>query len=174
MKFLQIINKIRWLYARVEDILVGLFMTGVIFISVGQILCRWLHINGMVWSDGFMRYSVLWIAMLGAAIAAREAQHITVDIPLLFIKGRGRFLYKAIIYFISIVISAILVIAALDYWHEEIEMEQMAFGVVSTGIAISIMPYCFFIITVRFLIHGINQLRYFINPATAPAEGDKQ
>lgn len=168
MKFLEIGKKFLWFYARMEDVLVGLFMTSVIFISVGQILCRWLHINGMVWSDGFMRYSVLWIAMLGAAIATRESQHITVEIPSLFIKGRWINLYKGLVSTIATLVSVLLLIASWNYWHEEMEMEQMAFASVSTGMAISIMPYCFTIISLRFLLHTIHHFRVFINPALNP------
>ncbi len=169
MKFLKILAKLRWIYGRVEDVLIAVFMTSVVIISFSQILFRWLHINGLAWADGFMRYSVLWIAMIGAAIAAREYQHITVDIPRLLLKGRGLYLFRAIIDLLSAAIAVLLIISSWQNYQNEVEMQQMAFAGITTAEAIIIMPYCFVVITLRFLIYCARHLRCFLRPELIPA-----
>ncbi len=174
MRFITFIKKASYVYGRVEDTLIAIFMTSVVLISVGQILLRWLHINGLVWADGFMRYSVLWIAMIGAAIAARDYQHITVDIPRLIVKGKKLYLARAILDFISAAIAVLLIIASWQNFQNELEMEQMAFANITTAEAIIIMPYCFLVITVRFIIYGVRHVRYFIHPELLPKQaGDE-
>jgi TRAP-type C4-dicarboxylate transport system permease small subunit len=66
----------RWL----EDaLLVGLFaaLTG---LSVLQIVLRNVWSSGLLWGDGLVRISVLWIALIGAVAASRDQKHIAIDL----------------------------------------------------------------------------------------------
>jgi TRAP-type C4-dicarboxylate transport system permease small subunit len=66
----------RWL----EDaLLVGLF-AGLTVLSVAQIVLRNVWSSGLLWGDGLVRISVLWIALLGAVAASRDQKHIAIDL----------------------------------------------------------------------------------------------
>ncbi len=54
-----------------------LFLVGV---STLQILLRNAFDSGLLWADPALRLSVLWIALVGAMIGARERRHIAMDL----------------------------------------------------------------------------------------------
>ena len=54
----------------VEDALIVVLLGGLILFSSAQILLRNLFSIGFTWGDGLTRLAVLWLALLGAPVAA--------------------------------------------------------------------------------------------------------
>ena len=49
-------------------------------VSVVQIVLRNVFDSGLLWADPALRLSVLWIALVGGMVAAREQRHIAMDL----------------------------------------------------------------------------------------------
>jgi len=64
---------------RFEDWLLTLFVVALIVLAGLQIVLRNVFDGGFTWADPVLRMLVLWSAMLGAMIAARDDQHIGLD-----------------------------------------------------------------------------------------------
>lgn len=65
---------------RVVGWLVTIVFSWMILLSAAQLIARWLHVNTPLWLDPNLRYSVLWLALLGGALAASRDRHIKIDI----------------------------------------------------------------------------------------------
>lgn len=65
---------------RIEDALLVILLSALIGLAAAQILLRNLFDAGLVWIDPLLRAMVLWLGMLGAAIATRENRHIRIDL----------------------------------------------------------------------------------------------
>ena len=65
---------------RVEEIFVGITMvlaTTVLFVNI---ILRYFFNENQSWADEFVRYSIIWIAFIGAAICFRQGIHFGVDL----------------------------------------------------------------------------------------------
>jgi len=73
---------------RCEDMLLATLLGAVILLATTQILLRNLFDLGLVWIDPLLRAMVLWLGMVGAAIASRENRHIRIDLLSRFFRQR--------------------------------------------------------------------------------------
>lgn len=73
-------------------LLLALLLVGV---SVLQIVLRNFFDSGLLWADPALRLSVLWIALVGGMIAAREQRHISMDLLPKTIDPRWRRLFMS-------------------------------------------------------------------------------
>lgn len=44
-----------------------------------QVVFRYVFHNPLVWSEEVARYSLIWMTMIGAAVATRQGQHLLID-----------------------------------------------------------------------------------------------
>lgn len=70
---------LRWLH-RAEDALLGLLLLVLVALSSAQILRRTLFQDGWIGAESTARALVLWLALLGALAATRDARHVRIDI----------------------------------------------------------------------------------------------
>ena len=50
-----------------------------LIVAIMQIVLRNFFDAGVFWAESFLRILVLWVAMLGAMVATRESNHISID-----------------------------------------------------------------------------------------------
>ena len=74
---------------RVEQILVAALLTVMILLAFSQIVLRNFFATGIDWADSLVRYLVVWVGFVGAAIATKEGKHITIDVLSRWITGSG-------------------------------------------------------------------------------------
>jgi TRAP-type C4-dicarboxylate transport system permease small subunit len=65
---------------RVEQALLVVLLSVLILIAFSQIILRNFFSTGIAWGDALVRSLVLWTGFIGATIAAREGQHISIDV----------------------------------------------------------------------------------------------
>ena len=65
--------------AKVEDGILMLILVGMIFLAFLQIVLRNVFGTGLIWIEPLVRQMLLWIALVGAMVATRDHNHITVD-----------------------------------------------------------------------------------------------
>ena len=77
---------------KVEDGLLMLILVSMIFLSFLQIVLRNVFGIGMVQIEPLVRQMLLWVALMGAVVATRDHNHITVDAVSRFLPpGRIKF-----------------------------------------------------------------------------------
>lgn len=72
-RFLQLLHKFE------DGLLVALLLAMIVLAGV-DILARWLFGGGISWVPPLLRVMVLWLGLLGALLATRTREHISIDL----------------------------------------------------------------------------------------------
>lgn len=164
---------LRILYGVEDGLLVSTLLI-MIFLSFGQIVLRNVANTGIVWGDAFLRYLVLWVAMLGAMVATRQDNHISIDVVSYLLKGRPKAIVRIITDAFTAIICGLLTYAAVKFILEEIEYKTVAFAKFPAWILEIILPIGFSVICLRYTIYFIKHIIQAITgvPDQVQAKGD--
>ncbi len=152
--WVQLDNKI----SRVEQTLITVLLTVMILTAFSQIVLRNFFAAGIDWGDALVRYLVVWVAFIGAAIATREGKHITIDILSRWFTGAGSVAIQALICFFSAAICALLSVAAIKFVWIEAQMGNIAFFKLPGWVPGLIIPITFGLMTLRFMMGMFNKI----------------
>jgi len=72
---------------RVEIALVASLMLVTSVLVITQVLTRYLFVYSISWIEELTRFLMIWMVMLGTAVAVRKKQHIAIDIAEILIKN---------------------------------------------------------------------------------------
>lgn len=160
----------RWLH-RIEDLILAIALAALVILAGTQIMLRMGFDSGILWLEPMLRTLVLWVALLGAMVAAREGRHIGLDIVERLLPPRA----LRIIRFAACAFAAS--IAALLAWHalrmviEERAIGSVAFASVPAWMAQLILPFGFAVIALRL---AAGAFRPSASPSTPPAGVDTE
>jgi TRAP-type C4-dicarboxylate transport system permease small subunit len=154
-RFLQ--RVLDWLH-RLEDLLLVSMLVMMMLASVVQILVRNLSDGGIVWADPMVRVLVLWAGLLGAMVATRQNNHITIDVLTRYLPAR----VKALAGFLSMAATSLLCGGAAWYAFRFVRMEfefrTPAFAGIPTWACQTIIPAAFAVISIRCLVAAAGHL----------------
>jgi TRAP-type C4-dicarboxylate transport system permease small subunit len=154
--------------ARIEKLVVVFMLTLMILVAFSQIILRNFFATGISWGDAVVRYLVLWVGFVGAALATRENKHITIDVLSRWVSGRGSIYLDAVSYFCSTVICGLLTYAAIGFIKFESQMGSTTFFSLPVWLPELIIPVTFGLMTFRFALRFAKQLLKIQNPALDP------
>jgi TRAP-type C4-dicarboxylate transport system permease small subunit len=141
-----------------EQILLGILLTTMIFVAFVQIVLRNVLSTGLVWGDALVRNLVLWTGFIGAAVAAREGKHISIDVVSRWISPKRRIGIEIITNGFSLSVCAFLTFAALKFVRNEIQMKSVLFLDVPSWASEIILPLTFGVMTFRFCLRFLKSI----------------
>lgn len=144
--------------SRVENVLITVLLTLMILVAFSQIVLRNFFATGIDWGDSLVRYLVVWVAFIGAAVATREGKHITIDILSRWFTGVGSNTIQAVSYFASAAICGLLTLAAIKFVDFEAQMGSTVFFNLSAWIPAMIIPVTFGLMTLRFAARFLSEI----------------
>ena len=106
--------------SRVEQVLITILLTMMILLAFSQIVLRNFFVTGISWGDSLVRYLVVWVGFIGAAIATKEEKHINIDVVSRWLTEPKSNYIRLVSHFFSAVICGLLTLAAII-----IEMHRM-------------------------------------------------
>lgn len=138
----------------VEDtLLVSVLLTMIVF-SFSQILLRNLANTGFAWGDAMLRYSVLWVGLLGAMVATREDNHINIDlVSQLIASPRVRAAIRIVTDAFTATVCSLLTYASILFLRDEMTGNAKAFASVPAWYAEIILPIAFGVIALRYWVY---------------------
>jgi TRAP-type C4-dicarboxylate transport system permease small subunit len=147
---------------RVEDaVLVGLLLL-MIGMAVTQIFLRNLFGAGIVWSDVMVRILVLWVGLIGAMVASRHDNHITIDILDRYMPERAKVYANFVIKLFTALICTIVAYYSLLFVQMEFADGGMAFAQVPTWFCEAIIPFAFTVIALRYFLLSFMNLKKIV------------
>ncbi len=156
------------LLEKVEDsILVGLLLV-MITMAVLQIFLRNFFDSGIVWGDSLVRVLVLWIGLVGAMVASRTDNHISIDILSRYLPSRIKKYTTLAVHVFTAVVTALMAWFSLDFVKMEMEDQLIAFANVPAWVCESIIPIAFLIISIRYTLFSINLLVQLVPKKRVP------
>lgn len=159
----------RYLVWLEEGVLVLLFLS-LLALGLSQIIMRNLLDSAPPEIETILRALVLWIAMVGAAVAARRKRHIVVDLLGHYLSPRLRRLSGCLANAFAAVVCLLLTFAGLKMLQLELSFQPVAyFGPMPRWLVQLPMPLAFAVMTSQFLLHALEDL---LGIFKAPAQGD--
>ena len=149
---MRLLNFINDRVARAEESLICLFLLAMILLAFLQVAARNLFSTGILWADSFVRILLLWVGLLGAALATRLNQHLSIDVFTKFLGGRSRRLIGVFVKLFAGIVCLYLFNAAVGFIRLEKEAGSEFFTSVPNWsvelmipIALVLMPFHFFV-----------------------------
>jgi len=147
---------------QLEDaILVGLLLL-MIGMAVTQIFLRNLFEAGIVWGDVMLRILVLWVGLIGAMVASRHDNHITIDILDRYMPERAKVYANFVIKLFTALICTIVAYYSLLFVQMEFADGGMAFAQVPTWLCEAIIPFAFTVIALRYFLLSFMNLKKIV------------
>ena len=150
--------------ARIEKFLVVVFLSTLMLTAFLQIILRNFFATGISWGDVLIRYLVLWVAFIGAALATREGRHINMEVFSRWASDRGRAYLNRLSHLCSAGICGLLTYAAIKFIQFEVQMGSTTIFGLPIWVPELIIPLTFGLMTFRF---GLRFFRSF-NPISDP------
>lgn len=143
----------------VEDGLLVFMLAAMIIIASLQILLRNVWDSGFAWGDPLLRILVLWVGLLGAMVATRKDNHISIDILTRYMPARGKR--------VSGLLSNIFtlgVCVVLAYQGGRFVMQDQAAGIIAfSGLPVwwfeLIIPVAFAMMSLRYAVRCITDVQ---------------
>jgi len=154
MKVLKYIDKI---IALIEKFLVVIILLVMIALSCIQIGLRNIFASGITSSDIILRHLTLWLAFLGASLAAREGKHLKIDVIPRLLSERYKHFITILIYVISVVVCCVLAKAGWTFVALERESDAMFAPGIPLWYAKLIIPGGCLLIAFRFILKTAEQ-----------------
>jgi TRAP-type C4-dicarboxylate transport system, small permease component len=142
-----------------ETGLLVLSLAGMIVLAVLQIVLRNAAQTGLVWIDPLLRRLVLGIALLGAMVASRNQDHLSIDVINHFLPLRAAALCKGLAYLFTAVVCAALARSCGLFLLDEYEYGMQSMQGVPSWVVELIMPLAFGVMALRYLAAGLVLLR---------------
>lgn len=134
-----------------EDALLVMMLAVMILVAAAQIVLRNFLDIGLVWGDPLLRALVLWVGLLGAIVASRTENHITIDILSRYLAPRWRAAARLVtdLFTVSVCLLMSYYSATLVQMDHEAGVE--AFSGIPAWLVEIIIPVGFAIMALRYL-----------------------
>ena len=143
----------------VEDgMLVSLLAVMIIIASI-QILLRNVWDTGFAWGDPLLRILVLWVGLLGAMVATRKDNHISIDILTRYLSARSKRISGLVSDGFSLCICALLTYHGGRFVLQDQEAGIQAFSGLPAWWFELIIPLGFAVMSLRYAVRCLSGLR---------------
>jgi TRAP-type C4-dicarboxylate transport system permease small subunit len=143
---------------RLEDLLLGGLLIGMILLAAYQIILRNCFDGGLIWGDEVLRILVLWTGLLGAATASRERRHITIDVLSRLLPERLQRWAGQLVALFTALISALIAWHAGRFVHAEFSYGATGPGGIPSAWFELVLPVSFALISLRYLVAFVRQV----------------
>ena len=149
--------------------LIAVLLTVMILLAFAQIVLRNFFATGIDWGDALVRYLVVWLGFIGAAVATQEGKHITIDILSRWLTGAGKSAILAVSHFVSAAVCGMLTWAGIKFIFFEAQMGGVAFFKLPVWVPELIIPITFGLMTLRYSLRLLDEIIAIIT-GTRPVE----
>ena len=154
-------NLLRNLDQNAERWLLLVFYVMLVLTMAIEVLRREVFSYSSIWGEEVVRYSFIYLAWVGAAVAVKERVHIRIDVIMHYLGPRP----KALLYIFGDLVMFVVAIIAL-YWSFEAVHVSAKFGSVTDGLRVSrvwalmAVPLGFSLLMLRLVQSFIRDVRY--------------
>ena len=150
--------------ARIEKFLVVLMLSLLMLTAFVQIVLRNFFTTGLSWGDVLVRYLVLWVAFIGAALATKEGRHINMEVFSRWASDRTDACLEGLSNLCSAFICGLLAYAAVKFIRFEAQMGTTTMFGLPIWLPELIIPITFALMTFRFSLRFVNAFHTISNP----------
>ena len=142
-----------------EGSVLALLLAAMIVLSFLQVLLRNLFDSSLLWIDPLLRHLVLWVGLLGAALASRAGRHINVDALSRLLGPRLLRGAHTVTNVLAAVVTLLLAHACLKLVLEERAFPRVVFLSLQIWQVQLVMPVAMLLMSSRFLGQAVDAAR---------------
>ncbi|KFB09008.1 TRAP transporter small permease [Nitratireductor basaltis] len=105
---------------RLVAVLLGLCLIAMVLVNVANAVGRYSGLFSLVGADELLVYGMIWIVMLGAILAARSRDHLSVNLLPSALTGRLRMVLQIVIDIATVAVSIFIA------WHSFTFIDRIA------------------------------------------------
>jgi len=149
--------------ALVEDAAISIVLLSMILLVLVQIGLRNFYATGMSGGAEIVRHMLLWVAFLGAAIAAREGKHIRIDLAQRILPHGPKKVVEVITSLFTAIVCVLLFYASVQFIRNEYEMGTIIpFFNMKVWILELVIPVGYCAVTLRYLARCAQSFRQLV------------
>ena len=168
---MDIFTRLDRLIGRVEKFLLSVLLASMIAVAFLQIVLRNFFDTGLPWGDSLVRYLVLWVGFIGAALATREGSHINIDVFSRWLPGVSKTVNSLVVHLFSCLVCAILAYASVVFVRNEKLMGGTAVFDIPVWLLQLVLPATFALMSLRYALYGAGDIAVLIgNPSPASSD----
>ena len=141
-----------------EDGLLFVTTSAIVFLSALQIILRNIFESGVVWVSPLLGVLVFWVGMLGALVATREHGHIKINVLSVYASDALKIILQFIANLFSCLVCLVLAYYSIKFVQLDLSSTAIAFANVPVWVTEVIMPVSFLLMGLRFLIFAFSCL----------------
>ena len=150
-----------WL-GKIESFFLCIFLMTMIVLAFSQVVMRNVFNAGIPWADTVVRTLVVWVGFLGATLATRLEQHLTLEVLTKYMPERARHLAAVAVKVFASVICWFLLQASIRFLTNESSTGEQFLDLFPSWIALSIIPIALVLIPFHFLFKIARDVNYFL------------
>lgn len=140
----------------IENLVLVVFLTVTVGMAFLQVILREFWSTGIIWADVFLRHLVLWIGFFGAALAAKESRHFSINIITKRMPSMLQRIVQVFLHVTAAVVCYFLYSAGMSFVADEIKYNSQP---LFTILGKDVMPYYMeAIIPIGFALIGLHFL----------------
>lgn len=156
------INKINDAVGKAENFLLSISLLVMLFLAFLQVVMRNVFNAGIPWADTLVRLMVLWVGFIGASLATKIDQHLTMEVLTKYMPERARHLTSVIVKIFSIIVCYYLFDASLKFLANEKSTGEQFLHLFPSWYTLTIFPATFLIIPFHLFINILRDIGYFV------------
>lgn len=137
---------------RIERLVLGVLVTGMVGLSAIQILLRNVWHTGLNWAEPLLGMALLWLTMLGALAATGQGRHLSIDLTVALLPRRAAVWVGRAISVFAAIVCGLLAWAAGRYVGFQREMDATALLGWPVWKYYGIIPVAFWLMVFRFSV----------------------
>ncbi len=155
---MKIINSLNNILSKIESLLLIIILFTMIFLAFLQVVLRNFISSSISGADVFLRHLVLWVGFIGASLATKENRHINIDALSRLLSQTSKRIAAVVINLFSATVCFFLMRAAITFIKSEKEAGSVLLANIPTWIFQIIIAIGFGLMTLRFLLHALENL----------------
>jgi TRAP-type C4-dicarboxylate transport system permease small subunit len=152
---MSVLRSLNRLLVRAESALLVLFLGVMVLVAFAQVVLRNAFGIGFLWGDPLARQMVLWAGFMGAAIAANDDRHISIDAVSKFLPERARHGVRILTHLFAAAVCAALASAAWTFLRDEQASGSEIFLSVPTWVGLLIVPAGYLLMALHFAVNAL-------------------
>ena len=164
---MKILGIARSVLEKIETVFLVFFLSIMVVFAFAQVVMRNVFGMGFLWGDPLVRQMVMWTGFVGAALAAGQERHISVDALTKFLPVRIKDAAAVLTNAFGAVVCFYLGSSAWRFVLDEQKSGQELFLSIPSWVGLMIIPIGYWLIGLHFVINMAVHLRGALSRPTA-------
>ncbi len=155
---MRFLNKVNEGVAKVEAFFLCVFLMTMVLLAFLQVVMRDVFNSGLPWADSLVRLMVIWVGFLGASLATRLEQNLTVEVLTKFLPPSVRVVTSIVVKIFAIMVCFFLFEASLRFLANERSTGEQFIHLFPSWWTLTIIPVTFVLIPFHFVFSIVNEI----------------